>query len=218
MAIRTVSKRIFLTLSLVVLFVVSLIPTPVYAAVGVTSILPDFASFLQSVYDGDVSRLAGVYAPGIMALPVNNQPDDNAGYVSRREETLTRFALADYFGTIGLLAHNYLAGKHFASLLPGQVVYLVYGDGTTVPYIVAQVSSFQAYEPSNPYGMLRNLETGITYSAAQVFSQFYTGTPHITFQTCIAQGTELGWGRLFVVAIPLVESYAQQDGLSAHFR
>ena len=204
MATRTVSRRIFLTISLIAVFVISLIPVPVYADAGDPAPLPDFASFVQSVYDGDARQLRGIYAPGIMALPVINQPGDDALYVSREEETLTRFASADYFGTIGLLAHNYLAGKHFTSLLPGRVVYLVYGDGTKVPYTITQVSSFQAYEPYNPYSEYRNLETHITYSTEQIFRQFYTGTPHVTFQTCIAQGTELGWGRLFVIAVPLV--------------
>jgi hypothetical protein len=211
MATRTASRRILLTISLFALFVVSLIPAPVSAKTVETATFPEFSNFLQSIYTGEANQLRGVYVPEVMALPVVSQPGNDAGYVSREEETLTRFALADYFGTIGLLAHNYLAGQYFTSLSPGQVVYLVYGGGEVNAYMITQVSRFQANEPYNPYGEFRNLETGITYTAEQTFRQFYTGTPHVTFQTCIAQGDEPSWGRLFVTAIPLTEYYAQQN-------
>jgi hypothetical protein len=211
MANRIASNRILLTISVIALILVTLVPAPAMAKAGdtSTSTLPDFVSFLQSVNIGTAGELSGVYVPGIMAVKVIDQPGYDAGFVSREDETLTHFKMVDSFGSIGLLAHNHLAGKYFPSILPGQIIYLVYGNGEVNTYIVTQTLSVQAYEPYNPYGSFRDLTTSTEYSAEQLFYQVYTGTPHLTLQTCIAQGDEPSWGRLFVMAVPLTQYYAQ---------
>jgi hypothetical protein len=210
MATRTLAQRFFLTLTVFAILLLNLIPAPAFAKAGETS-LPELSTFLQTVSNGEANQLRGVFVPGIMAVQVVEQGENGAGYISREEETLTRFGMADAFGTVGLLAHNHLAGKYFASLKPGQIVYLIYGNSQVNAYMITQVLSFQANEPYNPYGTFRNLETGTESSAEELFRQVYTGSFHITLQTCIAQGDQPSWGRLFVIAIPLTEYYAEQN-------
>jgi hypothetical protein len=87
------------------------------------------------------------------------------------------------------------------------LVYLIYGNGEIKTFIVAKALRFQAHEPNNPYSFFADLDSGLTYSAEEVFRQVYTGDYHVTFQTCIANGDELSWGRLFVIAIPLTQYF-----------
>jgi hypothetical protein len=53
-------------------------------------------------------------------------------------------------GSTGFLAHNYLVGSSFASFVPGQVVYIIYGDGRTKDYIIKSVYHVQALQPNSP--------------------------------------------------------------------
>lgn len=210
MASRNVSQRILLTVSLFALIVITLIPAPVEAKAGNSSTLPDLASFVQSVTNGEPNQLRGVYVPDLMALSVAQQPTGNAGFVSQDAQAITQFAMVNSFGNIGLLAHNHLAGQYFPSLMPGNTVYLVYGNGTFEAYIVTQILRYQAYEPYSPYSRFSDLNSGIEYSAEDVFRQAYMGEHHVTFQTCIAKNGEPSWGRLFVIAIPLTQYEANR--------
>jgi hypothetical protein len=211
MASKNISKRVLTTASLFAFILISLIPTPVKADTGNASALPDLSSFIASISSSNTEELRGVYVTGSMALTVVQQPGDNAGFVSTAEKTVTQFGMVNQFGNIGLLAHNYLAGQNFFSLVPGQVVYLVYGNGKVSTFVVTQVLRYQAYEPYNPYSYFRNLDTGLEYSAEDVFRQVYMGDHHLTLQTCIAENGESSWGRLFVIAIPFAQYYAGQN-------
>ena len=211
MASRKVSLLILLTLSLLILTVVSLIPSPAQAQADVTSTFPTFSDFLQSVSNGDGGQLQGVYIPSVMALPVVQQVGNSPTYVSPEDETLTQFGMATQFGMVGLLAHNDLSGKYFSALLPGQVLYLVYGSGEINTFIVTQILRLRAHEPNNPYSYFTDLDTHQVYSAEDLFRQVYMGDPHVTFQTCIAQDDQPSWGRLFVIAVPLTQYYSEQD-------
>ena len=91
--------------------------------------LPDFEQFVISVSDGNAGVVRGVYVPGLFAVKVLQQPDNNPGYVSPADGTITEFGLAKSYGNIGLLAHNYLTGASFSNLLPGQEIRIVYGNG-----------------------------------------------------------------------------------------
>ena len=211
MASRNISQRILLSVSLLALVLINLIPTPVKAEAGDTSTLPDLSSFITGISNSNTEELRGIYVTGTMALTVVQQPGDNAGFVSTTEKTVTQFGMVNQFGNIGLLAHNYLAGQNFFSLVPGQMIYLVYGNGKVSTFVITQVLRYQAYEPYNPYSYFRNLDTGLEYSAEDVFRQVYMGDHHLTLQTCIAENGESSWGRLFVIAVPFTQYYAGQN-------
>lgn len=167
-----------------------------------STLVPDFASFVQSVMDGQADTLRGVYVTGVLAMPVVQQPVGQPGFVSTTDDLLTQFGMAAEVGNVGLLAHNYLAGTSFSMLMPGQQVSLVYGDGHVEFFTVKHILEYQALDPFSPYSDFRNLETNITISAAEMFKQVYRGERHVTFQTCIEANGNSSWGRLFVIAEP----------------
>jgi hypothetical protein len=168
-----------------------------------TSKLPSFKRFVAAVRNGQEGVVRGVYIPGVLALPVQQQPVDDVVYVSPDPDAVTQFRLAASYGVTGLLAHNYDAGALFFELKSNQPVRIVYGDGLVKHYAVAGIYRYQALEPRGIQSDFLNLDTGILESVEQVFSQMYTGEDHVTFQTCIAKDGLLTWGRLFVVARPI---------------
>jgi len=167
-----------------------------------STLVPDFASFVQSVMDGQADMLRGVYVSGVLAMPVVQQPVGQPGFVSTTDDQLTQFGMAAEVGNVGLLAHNYLAGTSFSMLMPGQQVSLIYGDGHVEFFVVKHILKYQALDPYSPYSDFRNLENSITISAAEMFKQVYRGDRHVTFQTCIEANGNSSWGRLFVIAEP----------------
>src|SRR6266487_2693640 len=100
-------------------------------ALGNIVTLPTFADFSKSVQNGDAKTLRGVYVTDVLALPIVQQPVDNAGYVSTTDGVITQFGMASKYGNVGLLAHNHLSGKLFSQLTAGQEVRIIYGDGKT---------------------------------------------------------------------------------------
>lgn len=159
--------------------------------------------FIASVIDGNANVLRGVYAEGVGAAPVVQQPEKAPNYVSSKEGVLTQYNAAMKFGVTGLLAHNYLAGKYFSDLTPGQEVVLVFGDGSTKLYRVNAQAHYQALSPNDPYSDFIDLANNEPLTAAELFSMYYMGEDHVTFQTCIEQEGQPSWGRLFVTAVPV---------------
>jgi hypothetical protein len=196
--------RTTLNLPLLVLVISSLFFTPMLAApiVEAENILPDFTEFAQPVENGDVNTLSGVYVPNVLALPVIQQPSGNAGYVSSKDDQATQFAMASQFGSVGLLAHNYLSGRFFSELVVGQEVRLVYGNGKIEYFVITEILRYQALEPNSQLSSFRNLDHSEVLSAEQMFKRVYAGERHVTFQTCIEANGTVSWGRLFVVAKP----------------
>lgn len=194
---------------LVILAALFFNPLPAFAEEKAPdSSLPDLASFVQTVMDGQAGTLRGVYVAGVFAMPIVQQPAGNPVYVSTTDNELTEFAMASEMGNVGLLAHNYLAGTSFSMLAPGQEVSLVYGDGHMEYFIIDRVLSYQALDPYSPYSEFRDLETSVTITAEELFRQVYRGERHVTFQTCIDANGNSSWGRLFVIAEP-----KKMDGL-----
>lgn len=196
--------RTALNLPLLVLVISSLFFTPMLATpmVKAGNILPYFTDVAQSVENGDVNTLFGVYVPNVLALPVIQQPSGNAGYVSNKDDQATQFAMASQFGSVGLLAHNYLSGRFFAELAVGQEVRLVYENGKVEYFVITEILRYQALEPNSQLSSFRNLDYSEILSAEQMFKRVYAGERHLTFQTCIAANGIVSWGRLFVVAKP----------------
>lgn len=164
--------------------------------------LPTFMDFSNSVQNGQASVLRGVYTRDVFALPVVQQPSGSPGYVSSYDGLVTQFGMAAQYGTIGLLAHNHLAGRSFSGLAVGQEVRLVYGDGRVERFVISEVLEYQALQPTSPYSSFRDLASDEVLSAQQMFQQVYQGERHITFQTCIDAEGNPSWGRLFVIAVP----------------
>jgi len=144
-----------------------------------------------------------VYLEGIRYLRIEDQPSGRAGFVSPRENVLTSFQLASRYGNVGLIAHNYLAGKHFFDLKLGDKVHLMDGTGIAHAYQVVRIRRFRALTPRSSRSRLQDLEDDQLYSVNEVFKQIYMGSHHLVLQTCIAEGDVREWGRLFIIAEPV---------------
>lgn len=188
------------------------LPMPVTAGLALESppkpaseALKPFASAL----DGNPKHLIGVFVAGVLALPVVPQPNGNLAYVSSQEGVATEFALARKYGSIGLLAHNYLAGKAFFQLKPGDLIALVYGDGRLETYRVLRLERYQALSPNSPYSTFVDLNNPQTrLSSTELFMRIYGSGKRLVLQTCIEQNGQPSWGRLFILAEPLSNSEA----------
>ena len=163
---------------------------------------PNLPTFIDTVKDGDPNALRGIYVEGVLAFAVQQQPMGNPGFVSEAADVVTQFSIASEVGNIGLLAHNHLAGVEFPHIQLGDIIILVYGDGSTQGFIVDDIQQFQALSPLSPYSNFRDLETEATLTAEQLFNQVYRGDFHLTLQTCIENEGSLSWGRLFILAHP----------------
>jgi hypothetical protein len=172
-----------------------------------TGLIP-LPAFIQAVTDGQAERITGLYVDGVLAQRVVQQPDDNPQYISGAEDEVTQYGLAKEFGVTGLIAHNNLAGKIFFDLKIGQVVEIIYGDGKLHTYQITETARFQALAPASFTSGFIDLNNGATLTAAQLFTQYYMGGDHVTFQTCIAQDNVANWGRLFVLAMPQTQAVA----------
>lgn len=196
---RITIKRNLLVFVLISFFLTTgLTPTVSYSK----SAIPNFSDFYNPIQNSEDNLLRGVYVPNVFALPVVQQPTDDPYYVSNHDGEATQFSIASQYGNIGLLAHNHLSGKSFSKLSIGQEVELVYGDGRIEYFVVTEVLHFQALQPQSQQSLFLNLDNSETLSANQMFNRVYTGSHHLTFQTCINANGNMSWGRLFVLATP----------------
>jgi hypothetical protein len=206
MASNLINLQIKLRLSAIalmaVLFSSFVYPFPVLAEESPATDIPDLPSFSQSVWNGQANQLRGVYVPQLLAMPVVQQPVGSANYVSTMDNVITEFEMAAEVGNVGLLAHNTLAGAKFSGLMEGQEVTLIYGNGHTESFVITRIVKYQALDPYSPYSEFRDLETGVTITATELFQQVYRGERHVTFQTCIEANGNPSWGRMFVIAEP----------------
>lgn len=171
------------------------------AANGAT--LPDFSGFVTSVVDGQANVVRGVYVPEVLALQVLQQPAGDNTSVLRLDGVATQFNAAAQNHVIGLLAHNDKAGASFAGLQIGQEVRIIYGDGRVDYYLVNRLASYQALQTGDEVKNYLDLGSNITYTVQEIFTMFYAGAGHVTFQTCILKDANPSWGRFFVTAVPV---------------
>lgn len=167
--------------------------------------LPTLDQFIQQSYTGNI-QWSGVYVANKFAFKIIQQPENLFEFISSVENEVTQFMLA-VPQVVGLLAHNHLAGKSFFDLEDGDLIYLINGVGEFKEYRISASASLQAIVPSSPTTMFKDLENGELLDAAQVFSRFYMGEPHLTLQTCIQKNGDANWGRLFIVAHPIYTEY-----------
>jgi hypothetical protein len=172
--------------------------------------LPALRDFVITVKSGEPRSLVGVYVPGLLALPIVQQPGNAPGYVSTQPGVATQFRMAKVYGTDALLAHNYLSGNLFFELEAGQRVVLVYGDGRVKFFEIKERNSYQALSPNSPYSNFLDLDNpGSILSAADVFLKNFGIGSQLVFQTCIESAGVESWGRLFVKAEPIQRRTAQ---------
>jgi hypothetical protein len=163
---------------------------------------PGLTEFAARVLNGQADQLVGVFVPGVMSLPIRQQPVGQPDYVDREQNIVTQFSLPSKYGSTGLLAHNYLSGNYFFHLKASDNVVLVYGDGRLEHYRISTIKSFQALKPNSPFSEFVDLANpnGGVISSADLFNQVYTTSHQLVFQTCIDNYGEPSWGRMFVIA------------------
>ncbi len=201
------APKLIRSLSLLASVVVPLLASPIVHASADSTTLPDtdfpsLSNFAGLMHDGQSGELRGLYVSNLLADLVVQQPYNDATFVSTTPREVTQFAPALQIGSIGLLAHNYLAGAAFSQLQQGQLVYLVYGDGQVSTYIVTQMLQYQALDPENPYSNFVDLSDNAFMSATTLFNSAYGRPGDLVLQTCIDANGNPSWGRLFIVAQP----------------
>lgn len=165
----------------------------------------DLERFIKRVKNGEARQVRGVYVSGTIALPVIQQPEEEPAFVSEKWGEITQFRSAAFNNITGLLAHNYLSGGEFYELEAGQLVNIVYGNGSLRRYRVTEISRFQKLKPSSLRSDFIDLQTGQKLSTAEVFNRFYNGDHKVTFQTCLENEGLSNWGLIFVVAQPVLQ-------------
>lgn len=164
--------------------------------------LPRLNDFIAQVKNGNASQVTGIYAYGLFAFPVVQQPANQPAFVSSEDGVITQFAMASSYGSLGFLAHNTLAGAEFSSIQVDQVIAVVYGDGRYVNYRVTEIRKYQATRPNSPYSSFIDLATKKKLTAQQLFMQTYGIKGALVLQTCIASNGIDTWGRMFIIAKP----------------
>lgn len=168
--------------------------------------------FVNSVVNGNAESIVGLYVSKKIAFTVVQQPNQNPAFVSDQSNTLTQFGMAEKYKTIGLLAHNYLAGGEFVNLNINQYITIIYGDGAVKHFKIIHLDTYQALSPTNPYSDFIDLsdpERQIINST-QLFEKIYSHGNQLILQTCISNEYDDSWGRLFITAKPV----SQQEYLS----
>jgi len=166
--------------------------------------LPTLSEFADDVSKPHASGLAGLYADGVFAYPIVQQPSGNAAFVSNQPGVLTSFAMASQYQTTGLLAHNTMAGADFEYIHIGQALTLVYANGVMKSYQVVAIERYQALTPNSPYSEFidQSLPGAHRLSASELFNHIYATENRLVLQTCIAAKGIASWGRLFIIAVP----------------
>ena len=136
-----------------------------------------------------------------LAFPIVQQPRGNMIFVSPLQNYITEYQAAATFGSIGLLAHNYLAGQYFFQVVHGQEITLTYSDLGSEKFIVTEIKQYQALTPESPSSDFIDLATGERLTASQVFRRTYGDQEgRLILQTCISANENPSWGRIFIIA------------------
>mgnify|MGYP002349821058 CR=1 FL=1 len=199
---KTISWKIktLILFTVLVLLFGALPASPAAASANQIS-LEEFRSAIGSKHP---AKLVGVYVDEVLALRVLQQ--SSASHVSNIKSSVTQFRQANQFGSIGLLAHNYLSGAHFFNIEIGSTIHLVYTDGSSKEYTVSALKQYQALSPNDPYSDFVDLdEPGIRVSSTQVINEMYGQSGSLVLQTCIDKDGNLEWGRHFIIATPADE-------------
>lgn len=142
-------------------------------------------------------------ANSLFSFTISPQPAGNLAFVSSEPGVVTDFSLARTYGTIGLLAHNTLAGAAFSHLKTGQSLQLIAQDGSIATYRIIAIEKYRALTPSSPRSDFSPLDSpGDRMTAAELFNHIYAteGGTRLVLQTCLEANGNPSWGRLFIIA------------------
>lgn len=159
----------------------------------------DLVRFVETVKTGEPD-ITGLYAAHRLAKRVVRQPSGNPDFISNDPHEITQYMLTST-EVVGLLAHRHLAGKLFSEINLGDILFAIHGDGQIEQYRVVEIRKYQVIGGESV--KYRELDSNEILTAAQLFSYFYLGGPHMTLQTCIMRENNSSWGRLFIKALPV---------------
>lgn len=200
-------KSKFLRSSFLFIFVCSFVilaPLAQAAIVPVTGSLVVDSLQVPQALSTIPSPVVELSIPGISSFPVVQQPGNQAGYVSNSPDVVTQFSAASQFNSLGFLAHNYLAGGKFFSAKVGDKIILTHKDMGKQIFIIKEIRSFQATQPTSPYSGFIDLNSGNKLTYKELFAQTYGVAGQLVLQTCIEANGNDSWGRLFIIAVPYV--------------
>ena len=204
---KTTAKFLFSFITLLMALSLAFIPAQQISPIAVTGInsltvtAPLSMIAASPVSNEGGNQLKSVSVSGIFDYQVVQQPAGDSGYVSTGSKTLTQFGMASNYGSIGILAHNYLAGRYFSNLSSGKVIKVTFADGSTKNYTVSSVKKYQALSPENQYSDFVDLnDSSTTLSSTDLFMNTFGQSGALVLQTCITKDGNSSWGRLFVIA------------------
>ena len=87
------------------------------------------------------------------------------------------------------------------------MIYLIYGDGKTETFIVREFIRVQALSPNSVTSEFVDLDTGERLSSTRLFFKVFNRPGNLTLQTCINAEGNLSWGRVFILAEPIVNKF-----------
>lgn len=145
-------------------------------------------------------NINGIFLTRKRFLRVIDQPKGRPGFISGESGIATKFRMASEHGNIGLIAHNYLEGKHFLNLKVGDKLYVTNENEEEQCYRIKKIHRFQALDPRSPRSDFLNLKTRNKLKFDELFNQIYTGDHRLVLQTCIEKDEDQEWGRFFAIA------------------
>jgi hypothetical protein len=158
-------------------------------------------AFISQVMNGNAEQVTGLWLPNLTGLVVQEQPAGQPGFVTDQPGTVTNFQLAADYGSMGLLAHVYLAGAFFNTLDVNHIITIVYGDGSMDKYRVTEIRQYQALDPDNTLTDFTSIDNwGKKISQEDLFYEVYSHPGRLILQTCIVNNNDNLWGRKFIIA------------------
>jgi len=190
-------------LSILLILLIGFLPISVSAS-GDPAFNPQVLNYDLTFGNSQKNVPNALYLNESTTFQIVQQPVENDVFVTSFPNYVTEYRAAYNFGTIGLLAHNYLAGQYFFQISTGQELELVYSDTHTQKFVVTEIKRYQALSPNSPSSDFIDLDTGKYLTAPQLFNKVYRNqTGHLVLQTCIYAEQNPTWGRLFIIAEPV---------------
>ena len=149
------------------------------------------------------SRQLSAVSFGGSTLNIEQQPKKQYGYIPNKEGAGSQFQSTSDYGSMGVLAHNYLSGQRFFNMKQGDEVsanYVGGGKSAGEQFEVAEIHRYQATNPNSQTSSFVDLDTGEKLTFEQLYHNMYNENNPLVFQTCIERDGNNQWGRLFVVA------------------
>jgi len=129
--------------------------------------------------------------------------------VSRLPNVVTQYSITPDLSfpvkNIGLLSHNFPESVDFSVLEIGDRI-TIYGNDFSKIFVVNEIYKFQITSGSR---MFMQIGTQNHYSDFELLLKFYSDG--LTLQTCIKNGENYFWGRLFIRAVSLSATMANSN-------